>query len=62
MSSIKQDAINALDLAREIAVEKFGAEAVRDIPRLVTDIALLLAQLHGTRTAAVSAAKKKPGM
>ncbi len=59
MANLKEDAAKVLDLAREIAVEKFGPDAVKGSPQLVTDVALLLAQLHDTRIAGSIAAKKK---
>lgn len=37
------DAATLLRIARQVAVAEFGAAAVAEIPRLVTDVALVMA-------------------
>jgi hypothetical protein len=59
MANLKDDANKALNAATELATERFGKEAVAKDPRLVVEVALLLAQLHDTRISGVIATKKK---
>lgn len=46
LAGLGAEAEAVLEVARDIAVRQFGIAAVQEIPRLVTDVALVMAVLQ----------------